>query len=182
MAFRGCSLGRNEVFLLPVCPFGGFGNQPRQSRKPLINQRSAVAVSYIAHFILLIYIGKDKGNRHTQNARVVIIGKIGQTAIEKSEVIVREKTIEQKLVQAVKSMGGISPKFTSPGFDGMPDRLLLLPRGKIAFVEVKRHGEKPRPLQEARHGLLRRLGFAVYVLDDGEQIGEILKQMGGDAE
>lgn len=182
MVSRGCSLGQNEVFLLPVCSFRGFGKQTRQSRKPLINQRSAVAVSHIAHFILLIYIGKDKGNRHTQNARVVIIGKIGQTAIEKSEVIVREKTIEQKLVQAVKSMGGIAPKFTSPGFDGMPDRLVLLPCGKIAFVEVKRHGEKPRPLQEARHGLLRRLGFAVYVLDDREQIGEILKQMGGDAE
>ena len=94
----------------------------------------------------------------------------------------REKTIEKKLVQAVKVMGGIAPKFTSPGFDGMPDRLVLLPHGKFAFIEVKRHGEKPRPLQEARHGLLRRLGFAVYVLDDGEQIGEILKQMGGDAE
>ena len=114
------------------------------------------------------------GNRHMQYARVVIIGKIGQPAIEKSEVIVREKTIEKKLVQAVKAMGGIAPKFTSPGFDGMPDRLVLLPKGKIAFVEVKRHGEKPRPLQEARHGLLRRLGFAVYILDDERQIGGIL--------
>ena len=94
----------------------------------------------------------------------------------------REKTIEQKLVQAVKSVGGIAPKFTSPGFDGMPDRLILLPRGKIAFVEVKRYGEKPRPLQEARHGMLRRLGFTVYVLDDGAQIREILEQIGGGAE
>ena len=170
------------MFLLPVCPFGGFGNQTRQSRKPLICQGSAVAVFLIAHFILLIYIGKDKGNRHMQYARVVIIGKIGQPAIEKSEVIVREKTIEKKLVQAVKAVGGIAPKFTSPGFDGMPDRLVLLPMGRIAFVEVKRHGEKPRPLQEARHGMLRRLGFAVYVLDNGAQIGEILEQIGGDAE
>ncbi len=181
MAFRGCSSERNEAFLLPVCSFWGFGNQARQCRKPLLNQCSTVALSLIAHFILLIYIGKDKGNKHTGNARVVIIGKIGQSANEKLEVIVREKTIEQKLVQAVKSVGGIAPKFTSPGFDGMPDRLILLPRGKIAFVEVKRHGEKPRPLQEARHGMLRRLGFAVYVLDDGAQIGEILEQIGGGA-
>ena len=93
----------------------------------------------------------------------------------------REKTLEALLVQAVKSMGGLAPKFVSPGFDGMPDRLVLLPMGRIAFVEVKRHGEKPRPLQEARHGMLRRLGFAVYVLDDGAQIGEILEQIGGDA-
>ena len=49
----------------------------------------------------------------------------------------REKIIEQKLVTAVKKHGGICPKFTSPGFDGMPDRLLLLPHGRFAFVEVK---------------------------------------------
>jgi len=92
----------------------------------------------------------------------------------------REKTIEQKLVQAVKAMGGIAPKFTSPGFDGMPDRLVLLPTGIIAFVEVKRHGEKPSPLQEARHGLLWRLGFEVYVLDDGAQIPGLLMEIRGD--
>lgn len=94
----------------------------------------------------------------------------------------REKTLERKLVEAVKAMGGIAPKFVSPGFDGMPDRLVLLPLGKIAFVELKRYGEKPRPLQESRHGMLQRLGFVVYVLDDGAQIHKILKQMGGDAE
>jgi hypothetical protein len=89
----------------------------------------------------------------------------------------REKAIENKLVQAVKSTGGIAPKFISPGFDGMPDRLVLLPMGKAAFVEVKRRGEKPRPLQEARHGMLRRLGFLVFVLDDEEQIGRILDEI-----
>lgn len=94
----------------------------------------------------------------------------------------REKTIERKLVQEVKAMGGIAPKFTSPGFDGMPDRLVLLPMGHAAFVEVKAMGCKPRPLQEARHGMLRRLGFQVFVLNDEAQIQEILKQMGGDAE
>ena len=88
-----------------------------------------------------------------------------------------EKTIERKLVQAVKAMEGIAPKFVSPGFDGMPDRLVLLPNGKCGFVEVKRHGMKPRPLQESRHGILRRLGFRVYILDDGEQIGGILDEI-----
>jgi len=75
----------------------------------------------------------------------------------------REKELECKFVQAVKAVGGITPKFISPGFDGIPDRIALLPGGRIAFVEVKRPGEKPRPLQEARHGMLRRLGFKVYV-------------------
>ena len=89
----------------------------------------------------------------------------------------REKTIEQHLVKAVKNSGGIAPKLVSPGFDGMPDRLVLLPGGKIGFVEVKAPGKKPRPLQVARHGLLRRLGFKVYVLDDPEQIGGILDEI-----
>ncbi len=91
----------------------------------------------------------------------------------------REKQLERKLAQAVKAMGGIAPKFTSPGFDGMPDRLVLLPSGKCAFVEVKRHGEKPRPLQVARHGMLRRLGFKVYVLDDVAEIGGVLREISG---
>ncbi|OXS26581.1 MAG: nuclease [Acetobacterium sp. MES1] len=86
----------------------------------------------------------------------------------------REKTIERKLSVAVKKMGGICPKFVSPGLDGMPDRLVLLPGGRLAFVEVKAPGKKPRPLQMVRHEMLKRLGFAVYVLDDDGKIGEML--------
>ncbi len=93
----------------------------------------------------------------------------------------REKNIEQKFAHAIKAAGGIAPKFVSPGFDGMPDRLALFPGGKLAFVEVKAPGRKPRPLQLARHKLLRRLGFKVYVLDSGEQITRIIDEMGGDA-
>ena len=92
----------------------------------------------------------------------------------------REKTIEKKLVQAVETSGGIAPKFVSPGFDGMPDRIVLLPGGHIGFVEVKAPGEKPRPLQLSRHGLLRRLGFKVYVLDDEQQIGGIINAIKSD--
>jgi len=89
----------------------------------------------------------------------------------------REKELEQKLVWAVKNMEGIALKFVSPGFDGMPDRLLLLPGGKLAFVEVKALGCKPRPLQIRRHGVLRSLGFLVFVLDDERQIGGILDEI-----
>ena len=95
----------------------------------------------------------------------------------KKEVLMLEKTLERKLVDAVKALGGISPKFVSPGFDGMPDRLVLLPGSRLAFVEVKAMGCKPRPLQVSRHGMLRRLGFKVYVLDDGEQIGGMLREI-----
>ena len=89
----------------------------------------------------------------------------------------REKTIEQKLSLMVKRRGGICPKFVSPGFDGVPDRIVLLSEGRIAFVEVKAPGKNPRPLQLARHTLLRHLGFQVYVLDDENQIGGILDEI-----
>ena len=89
----------------------------------------------------------------------------------------REKYIEAKLVRTVKSAGGMAPKFVSPGLDGMPDRLVLLPNCKVAFVEVKAPGAKPRPLQLKRHRQLRALGFMVFVLDDMEQIGGIIDEI-----
>ena len=86
----------------------------------------------------------------------------------------REIIVDRKLITAVKKRGGICPKWVCPGCDGMPDRMVLLPNGKIGFVEVKAPGEKPRALQLARHRMLRKLGFLVFVLDDPQQIGGIL--------
>lgn len=89
----------------------------------------------------------------------------------------REKQVEQRLVQAVKQRGGICPKFVSPGFAGMPDRLILLPGGRFAFAELKAPGEKPRQLQKSRHRLLMRLGFPVFVIDALEQIETALDSL-----
>ena len=88
-----------------------------------------------------------------------------------------ERTIEQKLAARARAMGGIAPKFASPGFDGMPDRLVLLPGGRMGFVELKAPGRKPRPLQLVRHRLLRRLGFKVYVIDEINQIDSVLEEI-----
>ena len=89
----------------------------------------------------------------------------------------RERDIEQKFAKAVKATGGIAPKFVSSGFDGMPDRIVLLQGGRVAFVEVKAKGKKPTALQLQRHGMLRRLGFRVFVLDDAEQIGGLIREI-----
>ena len=88
--------------------------------------------------------------------------------------MMREREIEKKLVDAVKTQGGVCWKFVSPGTAGVPYRIILMPMGRIAFVEVKAPGERPRKLQLARHRLLRRLGFKTFVLDNPEQIGGIL--------
>lgn len=89
----------------------------------------------------------------------------------------REKKIEQQLVKEVKDKGGIALKIVSPGFDGMPDRLILLPNRKLAFVEVKAPGKTLRPLQEKRKRQLEALGFLVFCLDHIEQIGGILREI-----
>lgn len=85
-----------------------------------------------------------------------------------------EKTIEYKLKFTVKSMGGIAFKFTAPGINGVPDRLVLLPDGKLAFIELKAPGKEMRPLQVRRKRQLEQLGFSVYCIDSAEQIGGVL--------
>ncbi len=88
-----------------------------------------------------------------------------------------EKEIEKKLVKEVKNMGGIAAKFVSPGFDGVPDRLVLLPKGKIAFIELKANGKKLRPLQKRRIKQFQALGFSCYVIDDTNLIGGVLDEI-----
>ena len=86
----------------------------------------------------------------------------------------RERNVERKLTEAVRHSGGLALKFISPNLNGVPDRLLLFPGGRVAFCEVKAPGEKPRPLQEHRMEQLRALGFPVYVVDSIGQIEEVL--------
>lgn len=89
----------------------------------------------------------------------------------------REKEIENDLMNKAKKRGGIALKFTSPGYDGVPDRLVLLPNSKMGFVEVKAPGKKPRALQIARMQMLRSLGFKAYVLDDKKDTEVILNEI-----
>ena len=89
----------------------------------------------------------------------------------------RERDVEKSLVRAVKKTGGLCPKFVSPGLDGVPDRIILMPGARIAFAELKAPGRKMRPLQVKRKGQLESLGFRVYCLDNTEQIGGVLREI-----
>ncbi len=90
-----------------------------------------------------------------------------------------EKAIERNLVEAARRRGGLALKFVSPGMDGVPDRIVLLPHGKLAFVELKAPGKTLRPLQVRRKEQLEALGFSVYRVDGVEQIGGILDEIQG---
>ncbi len=88
-----------------------------------------------------------------------------------------EKLIERKLTRLARQSGGLAIKFTSPCFDGVPDRLLLFPNGKCAFVELKAPGRKPRPLQIKRIKQIESLGFKVFIIDCPGQIGGIIDEL-----
>ena len=89
----------------------------------------------------------------------------------------RESTVERKLVTEAKKRGGFALKFVSPGLDGVPDRLVLFPGGRLAFVELKAPSKKMRPLQVRRAEQLRALGFRVYCVDNKEMIGGVLDEI-----
>ena len=95
----------------------------------------------------------------------------------KGDGLLRESYVERKLTTEAKKRGGLAVKFVSPGFDGVPDRLVLFPGGKVAFVELKAPGKKMRPLQVRRAGQLRMLGFRVYCIDRTDMIGGVLDEI-----
>lgn len=76
-----------------------------------------------------------------------------------------ESYIERKFVDYIRSVGGMALKLDAMSCAGIPDRLVVLPDGKMFFVELKQPGKKPRPIQLKRHADLRKLGFDVYVVD-----------------
>lgn len=88
-----------------------------------------------------------------------------------------ERTIEQTLVHEVRKHGGIAPKLTSPGTAGMPDRLVILPGGKVCFVELKAPGQKPRPIQVRQMARLTDLGCMVRTIDHPNQIKDLLNEI-----
>lgn len=88
-----------------------------------------------------------------------------------------EKAIERKLVEAVKANGGMCVKLLCDNLLGLPDRMVLMPHSKIAFVELKTTGQKPRRIQVFMHKKLRALGFRVEVIDTTEGINNFINSI-----
>lgn len=91
-----------------------------------------------------------------------------------------EKELEQRFVKEVKRRGGTALKFTTPSLAGMPDRLVILPSPTgphIGFVELKRPGGKPRPLQQHRIDWLHTLGVTALVLNHPNDIEKAINEI-----
>lgn len=78
------------------------------------------------------------------------------------EVNTREKDIESYLRKEVKKIGGKAYKFISPGNAGVPDRIIVLPGGKVFFVEMKAPGKMSTPLQKKMQHELVEFGCTVF--------------------
>ncbi|MDF2902385.1 MAG: hypothetical protein K0S25_23 [Bacillus sp. (in: firmicutes)] len=89
----------------------------------------------------------------------------------------KEGPLERRLKKEVERLGGKALKFTSPGLSGVPDRLVLIPCGRLVFVEMKAPGEPLRPLQEKRKRELEALGFKVYKIDSLATIEEFIREV-----
>lgn len=88
-----------------------------------------------------------------------------------------EKLVERRLVELCKLNGGLCIKLLTYQFTGLPDRMCLLPHRKIAFVELKTTGEKPRKIQLYVHEKLRALGFKVEVIDTVKGVEEFITNL-----
>ena len=88
-----------------------------------------------------------------------------------------EKQVEQRLVKKVRALGGLALKWVSPGFAGVPDRIIFMPGGRVCLVECKAPGESPRTLQRKRFAMFERLGFPVTVVNSYESVDAFISAM-----
>ena len=85
-----------------------------------------------------------------------------------------EKTLEKKLTDGIKKLGGAAIKYTSPYYIGMPDRLVLLPSGVVCFVELKSETGRLTPIQVKRHAQLSGLNQKVFIVRDATSLQNCL--------
>lgn len=91
--------------------------------------------------------------------------------------MINEKKLERKLREEVKKLGGMALKFISPGHAGVYDRIVLMPGGKIWFVEMKSSGKKLSPLQEVFQKQMDKLIFSTREIDCVEKLESFLHEL-----
>lgn len=91
-----------------------------------------------------------------------------------------EKDIEKRVCDYAKSKGCLTYKFVSPSRRSVPDRLLIVPKGTVFFIEMKRRGQKPTPSQAVEIEKIRALGVKVFVVDDVDTGKSVIDDMVND--
>lgn len=95
----------------------------------------------------------------------------------KNTIIESEKVLEKKFNALVKNrLKGWSIKLLPFNIAGLPDRMALLPLGRIFFAEIKTTGRPLRAIQKVIIDKIRKLGFNVYIIDNSEYLNEIIEK------
>lgn len=115
------------------------------------------------------------GRQEAENARL-IRGSV-YTRAREGIVSASEKVLEAELRERCKALGWMCIKLTSQYQRGLPDRLILMPGGRVCFVEIKTTGKKPTALQRVTHERLRALGYRVEVVDTTESLDNLIVEL-----
>ena len=86
-----------------------------------------------------------------------------------------EKVLERRLASEIMKQGGLCLKLFPIHITGLPDRLCLLPGGRLFFAEIKTTGERPTLRQRYVHKQLRDLGFRVEIIDTTEGVLQVIR-------
>ena len=112
------------------------------------------------------------GRQEAENARLMHASVY--TRAREGFVTESEKILEAELRERCKALGWMCIKLTSQYQRGLPDRLILMPGGRVCFAEIKTTGKKPTALQKVTHERLRALGYRVEVVDTSESLDNLI--------
>ena len=115
------------------------------------------------------------GRQEAENARLIHASVY--TRAREGFVTESEKALEAELRERCKALGWMCIKLTSQYQRGLPDRLILMPGGRVCFAEIKTTGKKPTALQRATHERLRALGYRVEVVDTTESLNNLIVEL-----
>lgn len=88
-----------------------------------------------------------------------------------------EKKLEARLRDDIKKLGGVALKMYCLSFTGVPDRLILMPRARVFWVELKSEYKKPTPRQSLVHKMLRNLGFDVRFINSEDGYAGLIRDV-----
>ena len=115
------------------------------------------------------------GRQEAENARLMHASVY--TRAREGIVSASEKALEAELRERCKALGWMCIKLTSQYQRGLPDRLILMPGGRVCFAEIKTTGKKPTALQKLTHERLRALGYRVEVVDTNEILDNLIVEL-----
>ena len=115
------------------------------------------------------------GRQEAENARLMHASVY--TRAREGIVSASEKALEAELRERCKALGWMCIKLTSQYQRGLPDRLILMPGGRVCFAEIKTTGKKPTALQRVTHERLRALGYRVEVVDTTVSLDNLIVEL-----